>query len=164
MRDQHVKFMDAALAMALKAGDRGEVPIGAVLVKDGKILARAHNLTRTKKDPTGHAEMVVIRKAISKLKNERFLDTALYVTLEPCAMCAGAIVQARIPAVVFGAYDAKAGACGSVFRILPNKKLNHQPRVVTGVLAEEAVQLLKDFFKNRRQEIKTTRQSIVNSR
>ena len=150
MRDTHMKFMDKALAIAVKAGDRGEVPIGAVLVKDGKIISRAHNLTRTKKDPTGHAEMVVIRNAIAKLKNERFLGTTLYVTLEPCAMCAGAIVQARIPTVVFGAHDAKAGACGSVFKILPNKKLNHRPTVISGVLAESAVELLKDFFRRRR--------------
>jgi tRNA(adenine34) deaminase len=160
MLDTHVKFMDAALALALKAGDRGEVPIAAVLVKAGKIVARAHNLTRTKKDPTGHAEMVVIRNAIAKLRNERFLDTTLYVTLEPCAMCAGAIVQARIPVVVFGAYDAKAGACGSVFKILPSRKLNHRPTVISEVLAESSVQLLQDFFKRRRRAKK--RQKLEN--
>ena len=146
--------MNKALALARMASERGEVPIGAVLVKGGKVVARAHNLTRTKKDPTGHAEMVVIQKAISKLKNERFLDTILYVTLEPCAMCAGAIVQARIPTMVFGAHDAKAGACGSVFKILPNKKLNHRPTVKSGVLAEESVSLLREFFKKRRMEKK----------
>lgn len=157
MNDPHVPFMKRALRSGVKAAEQGEVPVGAVLVKEGKVIASGYNLTRTKNDPTGHAEIVVIRKAIAKLKNERFLDTALYVTLEPCAMCAGAIVQARIPLVVFGAHDAKAGACGSVFDILPNPKLNHRPKVISGVLAQEAVELLKEFFRRRRLELKKHR-------
>jgi tRNA(adenine34) deaminase len=154
MHEQHEKFMGIALASARLAQRAGEVPIGAVLVQDGKVIARGYNLTRTKSDPTGHAEMVIIRKAISKLQNERFLNTDLYVTLEPCAMCAGAIVQARIPRVIFGAYDAKAGACGSVLAVLPNTKLNHRPAVTGGVRADECVALLKKFFAERRREIK----------
>ncbi|MCG3204193.1 MAG: tRNA-specific adenosine deaminase [Elusimicrobia bacterium] len=143
--------MQRALAGAASAARKGEVPVGALLVRDGHVIAKGHNLTRTKRDPTAHAEVVVIQEAVKKLKNERFLNTILYVTLEPCAMCAGAIVQARIPQVVFGAKDPKAGACGSVFKILPNRKLNHRPIVVKGVLAEESVGLLRTFFKKRRQ-------------
>ncbi len=146
----HEIFMDRALRLARSAAKKGEVPIAALLVKQGKVIAKAHNLTRTNTDPTAHAEIVVIQRAIKALKNERFLDTSLYVTLEPCAMCAGAIVQARIPTVVFGANDLRAGACGSVFRVLPNKKLNHRPLVVKGVGAEESVELLRSFFKKRR--------------
>lgn len=146
----HKFFMLQALRLAQKAAERGEVPVGALLVRGQKVIARSHNLTRTRKDPTAHAEVVAIQAAIRKLKNERFLDTILYVTLEPCAMCAGAIVQARIPTVVFGAKDPRAGACGSVFRVLPNKKLNHRPIVVKGVLAEDAAELLREFFKKRR--------------
>lgn len=144
--------MALALKQAQLAALKGEVPVGSLLIKEGRILARAHNLTRTHSDPTAHAEVVVIQKALKKIKNERFLDTILYVTLEPCAMCAGAIVQARIPTVVFGARDPKAGACGSVFKILPSNKLNHRPIVIKGVLAEESVGLLQDFFKDRRKE------------
>ncbi|OVE76840.1 tRNA-specific adenosine deaminase [bacterium F11] len=142
--------MNLALKEAQKAFSKDEVPIGAILVRDGHILAKGHNLTRTRKDPTAHAEMVVIQKAIKKIKNERFLGTTLYVTLEPCAMCAGAIIQARIPIVVFGAKDPKAGACGSVLKVIPNKKLNHRPKVVKGVLGKEAAKLLKDFFRGKR--------------
>ncbi len=138
------------MALAGTAAKKGEVPIAAMLVKDREVIARAHNLTRTWRDPTAHAEIVVIQKAIARLKNERFLNTTLYVTLEPCPMCAGAIVQARIPTVVYGANDLKAGACGTVFKILPSKKLNHRPLVVRGVLAEESVKLLQKFFKDRR--------------
>ena len=144
------RFMSRALSQARAAAKKGEVPVGAVLVRDGKVIAHGHNLTRTLNDPTAHAEIVVIQEASKMLKNERFLGTTLVVTLEPCAMCAGAIVQARIPMVVYGAPDPKAGACGSVFRILPNKKLNHRPIVVKGVMAEASVQLLQGFFRKRR--------------
>jgi tRNA(adenine34) deaminase len=154
MRDQYLKYMSLALAAARKAEAQGEVPIGAVLIKAGQVIARGFNLTRTKKDPTGHAELVVIQRAISKLNNERFLETTLVVTLEPCAMCAGAIIQARIPTVVFGAFDAKAGACGSVLTVLPNPKLNHSPNVIGGVMAEETAAVLTNFFKMRRAEKK----------
>lgn len=142
--------MRMALSLARAAAKRGEVPIGALLVKNNKVISKAFNMTRTWSDPTGHAEIVVLQKAIRVLKNERFLHTTLYVTLEPCAMCAGAIVQARVPRVVYGADDPKAGACGSVFRILPSKKLNHRPSVIDGVLAEESGKLLREFFMKRR--------------
>ena len=145
--------MSLALQDAQKAAEKDEVPVGAILVKGGKVIARAHNLTKTKKDPTSHAEIVLLQKACKKLKNERFENTALYVTLEPCAMCAGAIVQARIPLVVYGAEDPKAGACGSVFRVLPNKKLNHRPKVVGGVMAAEAVEVLRGFFRGKRKRL-----------
>jgi len=153
---EHQKWMEKALNWANKAARKGEVPVGAVLVKDGRVIAAGHNLTRARKDPTAHAEMVVIQEAVKKIKNERFLETAFYVTLEPCPMCAGAIVQARIPTVIFGAKDPKAGACGSVFKILPNRKLNHRPAVVSGVLKYESAKLLKGFFRRRRKgKIKT---------
>ncbi len=143
-------LMKKALKIAAKAIRRGEIPVGSLLLKDGKILAKSHNLTRIRRDPTAHAEMEVIRKAAGIIKNERLSNTTLLVTLEPCAMCAGAIVQARISTVVYGAKDPKAGACGSVFRILPNKKLNHRPKVVGGVLAKECGEILTRFFRRRR--------------
>lgn len=146
----HHHYMQKALGLARVAARRGEVPIGALLIQDGKILARGYNLTKTWHDPTAHAEIVVLQKAAQKIKNERILRSVLYVSLEPCAMCAGAIVQARIEKVVFGAKDPKAGACGSVLKVFPNRKLNHQPNVIKGILAEESGQLLKDFFRKRR--------------
>jgi tRNA(adenine34) deaminase len=144
------QFMHLALREARQAQKKDEVPVGAVLIQNGKVLARGHNLTRTHRDPTAHAEMVVLKKAARKIRNERLLGTTLYVTLEPCAMCAGAIIQARIPVVVFGAKDPKAGACGSVLKVLPHKKLNHRPQVVKGVMAKESAQILKDFFRRKR--------------
>ncbi len=146
----HERFMARALALAGRAAKKGEVPVGALLVKEGKVISRAHNQTRGLHDPTAHAEIVAIQKAVTKIKNERFLETILYVTKEPCAMCAGAIVQARIPTVVYGARDPKMGACGSALKVLPNRKLNHRPTVVSGVLAEASATLLKDFFRKRR--------------
>jgi tRNA(adenine34) deaminase len=149
---QTTKFMRAALAEAKKAGRLGEVPIGAVLVKDDKIIARAHNLTRTWRDPTAHAEIIVLQRASKKIKNERLTETSLFVTLEPCAMCAGAVVQARLKSVIFGALDPKAGACGSVFQVIPNEKLNHRPVVIEGVEGLAAGRLLTNFFKKRRKQ------------
>ena len=146
----HEAFMRQALQEAKAALHVNEVPIGAVLVKDARVLAKSHNLTRTVHDPTVHAEMLVIQKAAKILKNERLLGTVLYVTLEPCAMCAGAIVQARIPTVVFGARDRQAGAAGSVFNVLSKKKLNHRPAVIKDVLGEECGKILKEFFRRRR--------------
>ncbi|MDR1997930.1 MAG: tRNA adenosine(34) deaminase TadA [Candidatus Margulisbacteria bacterium] len=140
-------FMQKALSQARRAFVLGEVPVGAVIVRNGKIIARAHNERETKQNPVRHAELTVIDKAAQKLHSWRLLDCALYVTLEPCAMCAGAIVLARIPRVVYAAADPKAGACGSVFNILAEPKLNHRPEVVRGLLADEAGQLLKDFFR-----------------
>jgi tRNA(adenine34) deaminase len=151
------KWMKRCLALARKAAAVDEVPIGAVLVKDGKIIARGFNRTRTWSDPTAHAEIVVIQQAIKKLKNERFLETTLYVTLEPCAMCAGAIIQARIPTVVYAAADAKAGACGSALTVIPHVKLNHRPHVIKGVFAKESAELLRSFFKKKREKKKKHR-------
>ena len=145
-----VHFMRSALALAREAAVVGEVPVGALVVRDGRIVGKGYNLTRTKFDPTAHAEVVALRGAAKKLKNERLLGCDLYVTLEPCAMCAGAIVQARVARLVYGAPDPKAGACGSVIRVVPNKKLNHRPTVVRWLLAEESAELLTGFFRARR--------------
>lgn len=144
--------MAKALALAKRAAKKGEVPVGALLLKDGKVISQAHNQTRTLHDPTAHAEIIALQKAVPKLKNERFLDTIMYVTKEPCAMCAGALIQARVPTVVYGAKDPKMGACGSAIKVLPNRKLNHRPHVVSGVLADEAATLLKGFFQERRKK------------
>ncbi len=146
----HETWMRAALSEAEKAFEIGEVPVGAVLIKDGKLLASAHNLTVTHHDPRAHAEMLAIGEAAKLLNNERLENTTLFVTLEPCAMCAGAIVWARIPTIVFGAWDPRAGACGSVFKVIPNMELNHRPSVFTGVLKDEAVAMLQKFFKAKR--------------
>jgi tRNA(adenine34) deaminase len=142
--------MRRAIWLAKKAARRGEVPIGAVLVRDGKIISEGYNLTRTWHDPTAHAEILAIQRAAKKIRNERLLGAILYVTLEPCAMCAGAVVQARLSSVVYGAKDPKAGACGSVFCVIPNVKLNHRPVVKGGVLAKECGKILTNFFKKRR--------------
>lgn len=146
------RFMLQALVQARRAGRLDEVPVGAVIVKDGRVIARGHNLTRTKHDPTAHAEIVALRRASAKLKNERLIGAELYVTLEPCAMCAGAIVQARLAAVHYGTRDPKAGACGSALKVLPHLKLNHRPAVSGGVLAAESAQILVDFFRRKRAE------------
>lgn len=127
--------MKEALKEARKAARVGEVPIGALIVKNGRIISRAFNRTRTWKDPTAHAEMIALQSAAKKIDNERLLDTTLYVTLEPCAMCAGAIIQARVPTVIYAAEDPKAGACGSVLTILPHQQLNHRPSVIKGIYA-----------------------------
>jgi tRNA(adenine34) deaminase len=142
--------MQRALEQALAARSQEEVPIGAVIVHDDRLLAEAHNLTRTWSDPTAHAEAVVIRRAADKLGGWRLLDATLYVTLEPCAMCAGAIVLARIQRLVFGALDPKAGMCGSLGNLVQDPRLNHQVELTGEVLAEPAGQLLRDFFRARR--------------
>ncbi|MED5535868.1 MAG: tRNA adenosine(34) deaminase TadA [Pseudomonadota bacterium] len=143
--------MKQALTLARTAGEQGEVPVGAVLVaEDGAILAESGNLSIATNDPTGHAEICVLRAAGRKLGNYRLPDSTLYVTLEPCPMCAGALVHARIARIVFGAVDPRAGACGSVFDLVRSAQLNHQIEVVQGVLAEESGKLLRDFFIERR--------------
>ncbi len=149
--------MRAALAEARRAGAEAEVPVGAVLVQGGRIIARDHNRRECLNDPTAHAEMLVITTAAAALESWRLLDTTLYVTLEPCAMCAGAIVLARVPRVVYGAADPKAGAGGSVLDLLTHPKLNHRALVTTGVLAEECGAVLVDFFASRRRDAKTLR-------
>jgi len=144
------EFMRHALQLAQQAELQGEVPVGAVLVKDDRIIAQGFNYSIAGCDPTAHAEIQAIRNAATYIGNYRLLDTTLYVTLEPCAMCAGAIVQARIKHVVFGARDPKAGACGSVFNILGSPFLNHRPSIESGVLAQECGKILSDFFRERR--------------
>ena len=146
-------YMDEALKEAGEAFKKDEVPIGAVMVYDRKIIARAHNQIKLLKDPTAHAEMIALTQAAGYLKNERLLDCSMYVTVEPCAMCAGALVLARVKRLVYGAADPKAGACGSVLNLADNKRLNHRMEVKKGVLAEESRQLLKEFFKKKRQKI-----------
>ena len=145
-----LQFMQEALAEARSAAAAGEVPIGAVLVHDGKILARSNNRTIRNNDPTAHAEIVVIREAARLLGNYRLADTTLYVTIEPCSMCAGAIIQARIPRLIYGADDPKGGAVRSCFEILSNPRLNHQVQFESGVLAAECAAVLQSFFAERR--------------
>jgi tRNA(adenine34) deaminase len=146
-----VYFMRLALREAERALTHDDVPIGAVLVHAGEVLAAAHNERELRADPTAHAEILALREAARALSSWRLLDCALYVTLEPCAMCAGAIVLARVPRVVFGATDPKAGACGSVLDVLCEPRLNHRPDdVLSGVLAPACGQLLSDFFASRR--------------
>jgi tRNA(adenine34) deaminase len=143
-------FMEMALEEARNCAAAGEVPIGAVLVHREEVLARGGNRTIRDCDPTAHAEIVVLREAARKMGNYRLAETTLYVTLEPCAMCAGAIVQARVPRVVYAADDPKGGAFRTCFEILASPQLNHQVEVTPGVLAEEAASLLQAFFAARR--------------
>lgn len=142
-------FIRQTLVEAEKSLKMGEVPVGALLVSENKILSRAHNQPISKNDPTAHAEIVAIRKACQKRKNYRLQDCDLYVTLEPCAMCLGAAVQARIRRLIFGAYDPKSGAVESIMSF-PFEKTNHMIEIKGGVMAEECGKLLRDFFKDRR--------------
>lgn len=142
--------MRLALREAERAMEHDDVPIGAVLVHDGEVLAAGRNEREERQDPTAHAEVLALRAAAEKLGSWRVLDSVLYVTLEPCAMCAGAIVLARVPRVVFGAWDPKAGAAGSALDVLAQPKLNHRPDVSGGLLAEECGALLSSFFASRR--------------
>jgi tRNA(adenine34) deaminase len=143
--------MSEALKEARKAFERDEVPVGAVIVYDGKIIARAHNQIKMLKDPTAHAEMIAITEAASYLSSERLLKTTMYATIEPCAMCAGAMVLARIKRLVFGASDPKTGAFGSILD-LNKKNLNHRILVTKGVLEEECAAVLREFFRQKRQK------------
>jgi tRNA(adenine34) deaminase len=146
--DEH--FMRLALREAERAREEGDVPIGEVLARAGEILAVGCNERELRQDPTAHAEILALREAAKTLDSWRVLDTTLYVTLEPCAMCAGAIVLARVPRVVFGASDPKAGAAGSVLDVLGEQRLNHRPELVGGVLGGECGELLSQFFAARR--------------
>ena len=143
-------WMSRALSHARAAAERAEVPVGAVVVRSGQVLGEGHNLTMTDADPTAHAEVVAIRQAAAELGDWRLIDTTLYVTLEPCAMCAGAIVLARIPRVVYGARDPKAGMVDSLGNLLRDARLNHRCEVLGDVLAAESSELLKSFFRERR--------------
>jgi tRNA(adenine34) deaminase len=147
-RDEY--FMQLALREASRALEHDDVPIGAVLVRDGEVLAAAHNERELRQDPTAHAEMIALREGARAVGTWRVLDTVLYVTLEPCAMCAGAIVLARLPRIVFGAWDPKAGACGSVLDVTGEERLNHRPLVQGGLLERECGAILSEFFASRR--------------
>jgi len=150
MESEHERFMRAALEEAQAAMEEDEAPVGAVMVRAGRVIARAHNQREQLRDPTAHAEMIAITQAAAAIGSWRLEDCTLYVTLEPCPMCAGAIVQARIPRVVYGAADPKAGAVRSVFRLLSDARLNHRAEVVSGVLAQPCGEILTRFFQKQR--------------
>ncbi|MBS9336585.1 nucleoside deaminase [Fructobacillus papyrifericola] len=154
------KFMELALAEAKAAGQRGEVPIGAVIVKDGKVIASAGNRREEDQKTDAHAEMHAILEANGKLGTWRLEETALFVTLEPCLMCAGAILNARIPLVYFGAQDKKAGAVTSLYSVFDDDRLNHQVKVFPGVLKDESAGLLKEFFKSLRDKAKAKKRVL----
>jgi len=147
---QDIKWMQHAIKLAKHAESMDEVPVGSVLVKDNEIIAEGWNQPITANDPSAHAEVIVLRAAARAVKNYRLVDTTLYITLEPCAMCAGALIHARVKRVVFGATDPRTGAAGSVFNILNSTELNHTIDIQQGVLAQECGALLSSFFKNKR--------------
>lgn len=149
-RDDDERWMRMALEQAAAAQALGEVPVGAVIVRGGALVSTGHNLTHTLQDPSAHAEMVAIRRAAEAIGEWRLLDCTLYVTLEPCAMCSGAIVLARIPRLVFAAHDPKAGMSGSLANLVQHPRLNHRVQLTTGVLADEAGEVLRAFFRARR--------------
>lgn len=153
-KKQDEKYMGQALKLAKKAAELDEVPIGCVIVHDGKVIARGYNRRNTDKSTLAHAEIAAIRKASRKLADWRLEECTMYVTLEPCQMCAGAIVQARIPRVVIGAMNPKAGCAGSVLNLLEMKEFNHRVDVTRGILEEECSQMLKDFFAGLRKRVK----------
>ena len=155
-------YIKLALAEAHRAYKKGEVPVGAVIIKDGKIISQAHNLRERKQNALYHAEILAIKRACRKLKTWRLTGCDLYVTLEPCPMCAGAILQARISNVYFGAFDPKGGACGSVINVLEADKFNHNVNVVGGIMEQECGGIIKQFFRERR--VKTGGQSFGKSR
>lgn len=148
----NAEFMREALAEAQAAADAGEVPIGAVVVFENRVIGRGQNRVLRDLDPTAHAEIVAMREAARALKNYRLVGCDLFVTLEPCAMCAGAMIHARLAGLVYGASDPKAGAAGSVLEVLNHPRLNHRMAVTSGVLGDEAALLLRDFFRERRGE------------
>jgi len=148
--NKHEFYMREALKEAVKAFDTDEVPVGAIIMHKGKIIARAHNQIKMLKDPTAHAEIIAITQAANFLQSERLLDCTMYSTLEPCSMCAGAMVLSRIKNLIYAAKDIKTGAHESVFKILDNKKLNHRVKVKQGILKNEAASLIKEFFYGKR--------------
>ena len=143
---QHEQWMKQALREAEKAYEQDEVPVGAVIVHKGKVIGRGHNQVERLQDPTAHAEMIAITAATNHLQSRRLEECTLYVTLEPCPMCAGAIVLSRIPTLVFAAFDPKAGACGTLYNIVHDKRLNHVVHVISGVCDRESEEYLKGFF------------------
>lgn len=158
-RDQY--WMQYALALADKAEQAGEIPVGAVLIKDNQIIGEGWNMSICQHDPSAHAEMLAVRQGAQQLQNYRLLDTTLYVTLEPCAMCAGLLVHSRVKRLVFGAFDAKTGAVGSVMNLVQHPVLNHQLEVTAGVLAEECGAKLSEFFRKRRQQHKQQKEQAA---
>lgn len=152
-------FMRLALEEAKKAADLGEVPIGAVLVYQDEVIARAHNLRETTQNAVTHAELMVIQEACEKIGSWRLENTTLYVTLEPCPMCAGAILQSRVPRVIYGARDIKAGCVDSLYRLLNDARFNHECEVVEGVLADECGEILTDFFQTLRERKKAEKKA-----
>ena len=151
MNKKHIEFMKLAIKEAKKAGQKAEVPIGAVLVAEsGDILSFSHNQAITLADPTAHAEILVLRQAAQKVSNYRLLGTTLYVTIEPCMMCMGAIVHARVAKVVFGAKDLKWGAAGSLYNFAEDVRLNHRPEIIQGVCQDECRALMQEFFRSKR--------------
>ena len=149
--DNHIEFMNLALAEAKKAGQIDEVPIGAVLVSEnGKILAAAHNQTRKRNDPTAHAEIIALRMAAEKINNYRLLNTNLYVTVEPCIMCTGALIHARVERIVYGTSDLKWGGVDSLYSLADDSRLNHQIEILSGVCEDDCRNLMQDFFRAKR--------------
>lgn len=159
----HAYWMEKAIQEAYKAEALGEVPIGAVIVKDNKIIGRGYNLRETDADPTAHAEIIAIRQASEHLGAWRLLDCRLYVTLEPCPMCSGAIVQSRVPHLIYGTTDPKAGCAGTLMNLLQESRFNHCTEVTSGVLQEECASLLTNFFRNLRQKRAATKLSPPSS-
>jgi tRNA(adenine34) deaminase len=161
IHDKDLTFMQMALDKARLAPSFGEVPIGAVLVLDGQILAQVHNFREIWQDPTAHAEIVAIREASTRLGSWRLNGATMYVTIEPCSMCAGAIIQSRVTRLVFGARDPKAGACGSVFNLPDERRLNHRVQVIGGVLERESQELMQSFFRRLRDDVGAARNAAL---
>jgi tRNA(adenine34) deaminase len=152
MLDDNERYMQYAIREAERALEAGEVPVGCVIIHEGELIGKAHNQRETLQDPTAHAEILAITQAAAQLQSWRLENTKLFVTLEPCPMCAGAIILARIPEVYFGAYDPKAGACGTLLNLLEDQRFNHQPALFPGLLAGECGALLTNFFQQIRQQ------------
>ena len=148
--EKDIEFMKLALEQAKKAYKKDEVPIGAVIVCNDKVVAKGFNIREKRNDPTGHAEIVAVKKACKKRRSWRLEDCTIYVTVEPCSMCAGALLWTRIRRIVFGAFDAKGGALGSSYNLFEQKNLNHKAEITSGVLEEECSKIMKDFFKTKR--------------
>ena len=160
--DEYIKFMKEALKEAKKAYDKDEIPVGAVIVKDNKIIARAHNLKEGKNNAICHAEILAIQKACKKLDSWRLLDCEMYVTLEPCSMCAGALINSRIKKIYIGTNDEKTGACGSKLNLLKDFKFNHNVEIEQYILKDECERILKDFFKTLRERKKKIGEKSIN--
>lgn len=158
--NENEKYMKIALKEAEKAFKEDEIPIGAIIVKEGKVIAKAHNKKEKKKLPTSHAEIEAIQKACKKLDSKYLNDCTLYVTLEPCPMCAGAIIMARLKTVVFGAYDPKGGSLRSTLKMYEIQGFNHYPQVVENILSDQCAKILKDYFKNKRKSTKKNKNMI----